>query len=251
MLLVWGLSEISQPSKDQSIEYSRRRDLELDRRTAVAFGVCLIAAIICGIFSSVPTIEEADYLGKLHSIETNILVAVFFQAGMAILYTFIAVLTYPIVKKDSQVGGAAYLAFRITGAAFLFVGIVFLLLFLHLGREVSLAGAENVAPYQLIGDFLRKARDGLNHIGMILPWSIGGIFLYRAFLRAGSIPRWIAIGSLSSVSLTMIATLLYMLDQIQIVTVSYIALNIPTAVFELILAVYLLARGGRASPSKA
>ena len=225
--------------------------MELDRRTSVAFGVCLIAAIICGIFSSVPTIEEADYLEKLHSIETNILVAIFFQAGMAIFYIFIAVLTYPIVKRDSPVGGIAYLAFRITGAAFLFVGIVFLLLILHLGRELSQAGAENVALYQLIGDFLRKARDGLNHIGMILPWSIGGIFLYKAFLRAGSLPRWIAIGSLSSVSLTLIATLLYMLDQIQIVSVSYMALNIPTAFFEIILAVYMIVRGGRATPSRA
>lgn len=164
---------------------------------------------------------------------------------MAISYVGIAVITYPIVKMDSQRGAIAYLAFRVTGAAFLFVGIVTLLLFLSLGRQFSQADAANVASLEIVGALLRQARDWLNHIGMVLPWSIGGFFLYKAFLRTVVIPQWMSIWGLVGVLLTLVATILYMLDQIQLVTIAYFALNMPSALLEITLAVYLIARGFR------
>ena len=219
--------------------------METNRRTAITFGLLLIAAIICGILNSVPAIEAPDYLEKLGTIEPRIFVAVFFQAAMAIIYVAIAVIMYPIVKMDSQNSALPYFAFRIIGAAFLFVGIITLLLLLALGRNFAQADASNIADFEMIGALLRQARDWLNHIGMILPWSIGGIFLYLAFLRTRLVPRWLSIWGLVSTALTLVATILYMLDQIQIVTTTYFALNMPTALFEITLAIYLIARGFR------
>lgn len=224
--------------------------MEANRRTAVALGVLLIGAIVCGLFNSVPAIEAPDYLEKLASIESRILVAVFFQAAMATVYVLIAVVTYPIVKLDSRNGALAYFAFRVIGAAFLFVGIVTLLLLLALGRRFAQADAANLADFEMIGALLRQARDWLNHIGMILPWSIGSVFLYGAFLRTRLIPRWLSIWGLVGAALTLVATILYMLDQIQIVTPAYLTLNVPTALLEITLAVYLIVRGFRqTSPS--
>lgn len=224
--------------------------MEANRRTAIAFGVFLIAAIICGVLNSVPAIEAPDYLEKLASIESRILVAVFFQAAMATIYVAIAVIMYPIVKMDSRNGALAYFAFRVIGAAFSFVGIVTLLLLLALGRHFAQAGATNAADFEMIGALLRQARDWLNHIGAILPWSIGGVFLYLAFLRTRLIPQWLSIWGLVGTALTLVATILYMLDQIQIVTITYVGLNVPTALFEVTLALYLIARGFRqTSPS--
>lgn len=54
--------------------------------------------------------------------------AVFFQAAMATIYVAIVVIMYHIVKMDSRNSALAYFAFRIIGAAFLFVGVVTLLL---------------------------------------------------------------------------------------------------------------------------
>ena len=219
--------------------------METNRRTAITFGLLLVAAIICGILNSVPAIEAPDYLEKLGAIESKIFVAVFFQAAMAIIYVAIAVIMYPIVKMDSQNNALSYFAFRIIGAAFLFVGIVTLLLLLALGRGFAQAGASNIANYAMIGALLRQARDWLNHIGMILPWSIGSIFLYLTFLRTKLVPRWLSIWGLVGTALTLVATLLYMLDQIQIVTTTYLALNVPTGLFEITLAIYLIVRGFR------
>lgn len=221
--------------------------MNFNRQNAISFGVLLIAAIVCGVFSSSPAIEESGYLEKLQSIESEVLIAVFFQAMMAIIYVAIVVITYPIVRRDNHSAAMAYLAFRIIGAAFLFVGIVTLLLFIPLGQQFSHVDADNLANLEFIGELLRQTRDGFNHIGMVLPWTIGGLFLYKAFFKIGLIPRWMSIWGLVSAVLTLVATMLLMLDQIQIVSIVYFALNMPTVLFEITLAVFLMVKGYRQS----
>ena len=219
--------------------------MEGTRRTATAFGIFMIAAIVCGVLSSVPAIEAPDYLERLETSASRILVAVFFQAAMATLYVAIAVVMYPIVKLYSRSGALAYLTFRSVGAAFLYAGIVTLLLLLALGRLHGQADTARVENLALIGALVRQARDWLNHIGMILPWSIGGVFLYVAFFRTKLIPWWISIWGLLATASTLLATMLYMFDQLEIVSVSYLAMNLPTALFEITLALYLIVRGFR------
>lgn len=209
----------------------------------------LIAAILCGILSSVPAVDKPDNLGALTEARPRILVGVFFQAMMAITYVAILVITYPIVRMTGQERAIAYLALRAIGAAFLFVGIVTLLLFLSLGQQYAAADAANAAHFKTVGELLRYARDGLNHIGMILPWSLGGLFLYRAFWKTGLIPSWLSIWGMVGSALTVVATLLYMLSQIQIVSVTYMALNMPLALLEISLAIYLITQGFRCTPS--
>ncbi len=223
--------------------------METNRGTAIVFGILLIASIGCGIFSSVTAIEGPDYLTKISSIESEILAAVFFQAMMAISCIAIAVITYPLVRMANQRAAAAYLAFRLTGAAFLFAGIVTLLLLLSLGRQFAQADPATLTGFILAGTLLRQMRDWLNHICMVLPWSIGGIFLYSSFLKTRIIPRWMSIWGLAAAVLTLAATFLYMLDQIQLVTIIYFAMNVPTALLEIVLAVYLIAWGFRQVPT--
>ena len=237
---------ISQDLMPSIADFTKERPgLEINRKTAVTFGALLIAALVCGVFSSVPAIDEADYLSKLASIEPRLFAAVIFQAMMAIVYVAIAVITYPIVKVDSRTGALAYFAFRVTGAAFLFVGIVTLLLLLAASHQYSVADAAHAASLETAGGLIRQMRDWLNHIGMVLPWSIGGLFLYRSFLTTRVIPQWMSIWGLIATTSTLVATVLYMLDRIQLVTITYFALNIPTALLELILAGYLITRGFR------
>lgn len=218
----------------------------MNSSTARTLGLLLLAALVCGLFSSVPAIEKSDYLTTLATIGPQIKVAIVFQAMMAMLYVAIVVVTYPIVKMNSPVQAVAYLAFRLTGAAFLVVGIVTLMLFQTLGQQIAQAGPNPPAYYESLGMLLRQARDGFNHIGMILPWVIGGLFLYRAFLKTGLIPRWLSVWGIAGVVLTLVATLLYMLSVVQGVSSSvYLLLNVPLAFQEITLAVYLLARGFR------
>lgn len=217
--------------------------MNLSKRTARIYGVLLIIGIVFGIINSVPALEYPDYLRKLPMIETQVLIAVFFQAAMAVVYVFIAVILYPIIKKYDEGLASGYFGFRIIGAGFLFVGIGSLLLLLWLSQSFISVNHANPRYFQTLGELLRLSRDHLNHIGMILPWSIGGLILYFSFYKMRLIPRWLSIWGGIGSALTLLATLLLMLTIIEMATPLYFIINTPTALFELFLAVYLLIKG--------
>jgi len=206
-------------------------------------GILLLSGILFGILNSLPALEKPDYLTTLSTMETRVLTAVFFQAAMAVVYVCVAALFYPMVKQHSEGLAAGYLGFRIIGAAFLFAGIGSLLLLLWLSRSYVSAGQTGTAYFTTAGELLRRGRDILNHIGMILPWSTGGLILYYTLYRTRHIPRWLAVWGLIGSALTLLATLMLMLDIIQIVTPAYFVLNGPTALFEVTLSLFLIIRG--------
>lgn len=214
-----------------------------NRKIARAFGILLIAGLVFGIFSSVPALEYPDYLIKLASIRMQVLIAVFCQFAMATVYVSIGVLLYPILKKYNETLALGYFGFRIIAAMFLFAGIVSLLLLLFLSESFVAAGQPDSSHFQTSGQLLRRGRDWLNHVAMILPWSIGGLFLYYCFFRTKLIPTWLSVWGFMGSVLTLIATLLLLLDLIKIITPIYFIMNTPTALFELVLAVFLIIKG--------
>ncbi len=214
-----------------------------DRRRAVLLGALLISGIAFGILNTVPALEYPDYLAKLSTIRTQILSAVFFQAAMATVYVWIAVLFYPVVKRHSKGLALAYFGFRIIGAAFLFVGIASLLLLLQFSQTVVSAGLLDAPQPRIAGELLRTGRDLMNHIGMVLPWILGGLILCWSMLKTAVVPRWLSVWGIVGALFTVIATLLYMLDFLEMMTPTYMAMNVPTALFELTLAVFLIVRG--------
>lgn len=217
--------------------------MDLDRRRAVLLGVLLISGIAFGVLNTVPALEYPDYLAKLSTIRTQVLIAVFFQAAMATVYVCIAVLSYPLVERHSEGLALGYFGFRIIGAAFLFVGIGSLLLLLHLSQALVSAGLLDAPQLRITGELLRTGRDIMNHIGMVLPWALGGLILCWCMLKTAVVPRWLSVWGIVGAVLTVIATLLYMLGFIDMMTTTYMAMNVPTAMFELTLAVFLITRG--------
>ncbi|MFD1957005.1 DUF4386 domain-containing protein [Paenibacillus thailandensis] len=206
-------------------------------------GLLFISSFIFGILSSVPELEHPDYLEKLSEIEVQVLVATFFQAAMAAAYASIAVALYPILKTYSKSLAAGYFGFRLIGAGFLFVGIGSLLLLLWLSHRFAAAGPADSLCLELIAELLRRGRDILNHIGMILPWSIGGLILYYCLYQIRLIPSWLSIWGMIGSVFTLVATLLLMLNIIELVSPVYFILNAPIAICELILAALLIFRG--------
>ncbi|GAE32571.1 DUF4386 domain-containing protein [Halalkalibacter hemicellulosilyticus] len=213
-----------------------------DRKTAIIIGILLIFSFIFGVFSSVPALERPDYLEALPQIETQVLVATILQAAMAVVYVSITVLLYPILETYNKKLAVGYFGFRIIGAGFLFAGIAFLLLLLSLSQSF-VTSSQASSSYFEIAEMLRQGRDILNHIGMILPWSIGGVILYYCFFHMRLIPRWLSIWGMIGSFFTLFATLMLMLNIIQLVSPVYFILNAPVAFCEIILAIMLIVRG--------
>jgi hypothetical protein len=214
-----------------------------DRSTSIALGILLISGIVLGILNSVPALEYPDYLVKLPGIKTQVLIAAFLQSAMAAVYVCIAVLFYQTIKSRNPGLAIGYFGFKIIGSAFLFIGTLSLLLLLWLSQSYASAGQPASSHFQTLGELLRRGRDLINHIGMILPWTIGGLLLYYCFYKIKLVPRWLSTWGIVGSSLTLLATMLLMLDFIEIITPVYFTLNTPTAFFELVLAIYLFFKG--------
>ncbi|QOY36763.1 DUF4386 domain-containing protein [Anaerobacillus isosaccharinicus] len=217
--------------------------MKSNRRTATVLGLLLLFSFVFGILSSVPALEYPDYLVKLAEIEIQVMIATFSQAAMAVVYVSIAVILYPIIKKYNKNLALGYFGLRIIGAGFLFVAIVPFLLLLWLSQSYIAVGQADLSHFEITAELLRQGRDILNHIGMILPWSIGGLILYYCLYKIRLIPRWLSIWGIIGSTFTLLATLLLMFNIIKIVSLAYFIFNAPLALCELILAFYLLVRG--------
>lgn len=229
--------------KAGGIEFDPRSIVMDDKRTARYLGILLVSAIACGILNTVPALEYPDYLEKLPSIRTWVLTAVFFQAVMATIYVYIAVLFCQVLRKRRDVLATVYLVFRIVGAAFLYVGIGSLLLLLMLSRRFAAEAPSDPSYYRTLGELLRQGRDHMNHIGMVLPWMTGGLILCYGLFKDRLVPRWLSVWGFTGAALTILATVMLMLEFIKMATPIYFALNVPTALFELTLAARLGFRG--------
>ncbi|WP_371925896.1 DUF4386 domain-containing protein [Halobacillus sp. A5] len=214
-----------------------------NRRTAIFLGLLLISSFVFGILSSVPMLQKPDFLEKLSEIEMQVLIATFFQAAMAVVYVFITVLFYPIIKIYNRSLAVGYFGFRIIGAGFLFASIGSLLLLLWLSQSFVCANPANSSYFEIVAELLRQGRDFLNHIGMILPWSIGGLILYLCLYKTRLIPSWLSIWGIIGSAFTLIATLILMLNIITIMNPVYFILNAPIAFCELFFAIFLIFRG--------
>ena len=74
-------------------------------------------------------------------------------------------------------------------------------------------------------------------------WSLGGLIVYYSLFKMKLVPQWLSVWGMVGSALTLIATVLLMLDVIKIVTPVYLIMNTPTALCELSLAVFLMVRG--------
>jgi hypothetical protein len=121
------------------------------------------------------------------------------------------------------------------------IGVILLLLSLTLSQAFVKAGAPEASDFQTIGELLRTGRDLVNHVGMILVFSIGGLMFYALLYQTKLVPRWLSGWGMVGTAVAIAASLLFMVRVVDLVTSVY--LNFPLALQEMVFAVWLLVRG--------
>ena len=201
-------------------------------------------------YSSVAyAVDAPDYLIKASANANQVLIAAFFNLLMAPAYVGIAIALYPVLRQYNPYLAFGFASFRIMAGVFIIIGVVFLLLILTLSQEFVTAGAPATSYFQTLGGLLQAGRDLVNHVAMILAVSLGGLMYYSMLYQTKLVPRWLSVWGLVGTTLTILATLLVMFRLIDIITTSYIVLNSPMALQEMVLAVWLIVKGFNPSAS--
>ena len=217
--------------------------MSLEKKTARIAGALFIVGTVAGLLSIAPSIDAPDYLTKASENETQVLIGAFFQFLMAAAYIGFAILLYPILKRYNESLAIGFLGFRLMAGVFNIIGVIIVLLLLTLSQEFLKAGASASSYFQVTGELLRAARDYVNHVAMILAQSLGGIMYFYIFYQARLVPRWLSVWGIAGATLAILASFLVMFHLIGVITPIYIVLNLPIALQEMVLAVWLIAKG--------
>lgn len=213
------------------------------RILSVIAGGLLILSTVAGILSIVPAIDAPDYLFKASEDATRVLFGALFQIIMATAYVGIAITLYPVLRKYNESLALGFLGFRIVAAVFIIIGVVSLPLLLELSRGFAKAGAPDSSHFQILGNLLRTGRDFVNHVAMVLALGAGGLMFYFLLYQEKLTPRWLSSWGLIGTTLSMSASLLLMFRLTEVISTTYLILNLPMALQEMVLAVWLMAKG--------
>lgn len=214
------------------------------RKKTIIAGFLFIFGIVAGIMSIDPVIDSPDYLVQASAYANQVIGRALFQFLLALSYAFIPIILYPILRKFNYGLALGFLIFRIIAVVFILIGWTSILMILALSQEFVKAGTPDASYFQTFGELLRMGRDKLNHVAMPLVLSVGNLMFYSLLHQTKLVPRWLSVwGLIATVTGGIVASLLLMFQIIGIITPIYITLALPTAILEIVLAIYLIARG--------
>ncbi len=247
-----GTPTFAQPAANQTqtkTEHDRRGIMEQEidqlistKNTARIVGILFIAGTVAGIFSVVPVIDGADYIVKAFTNENQVLMGAFFQLLMVVAYVGIPILMYSILSKHNRGLALGSVAFGIIAGVFIIIGVIILLLLLTLSHEFANAGTLDVSYFQTLGGLLRAGRDLTNHVATTLAFALAMLLFNCIFYQTKLVPRWLSVWGLIGTTLSILASLLFMIRFIGL-DAAYMILNIPIAFQEMVLAIWLIVKG--------
>ena len=220
--------------------------MDPNRRAAVVAGVLFIVATVADIISRAvfvqPSLDAPDYLARISANEGPVLLGALFLLIGAVAAAGIAVALYPVVRKQSEGLALGSVGFRLVEGA-LYLGIVVCLLVLvALSRESEGAGAAASSAYEVPGALVMAGRDALGEVA-VLAFGVGALMYYWVFYRTRLLPRWLSAWGILAVVSVMTSGVLVMLGLAEPMSTTQIVLAAPIGVQEMVLAVWLIARG--------
>jgi hypothetical protein len=163
---------------------------------------------------------------------------------MGLSLALVAVVLFPVLRQVDEVLATGYLIIRgaVETTTYVIVAIAFLLL--EPLAETMAAGPGTASPAGVRLGTLVVDSDGASVI-LSLVFCLGASLFYVLLFRSGIVPRWITVWGLVGIPLYVAAYLLAMYGVVGINSSEVNLLCLPLAVQEMVLAVWMIARGFR------
>lgn len=211
-------------------------------------GILYIIGTVAGVLSKVAAIapvsgtDDPLAAGAQHS--GAVVTCALLVLLMGLSLAFVPVVLFPVLRRVDEVLAIGYLVVRgaVETVCYVLSAISFLLL-LPLG-EVMSAGPGTASPAGVrLGRLLVDHADVSAVTSLV--FCLGSVMFYLLLYRSRIVPRWIAVWGLAAIPLYVAAYVLAMYGVIGTDSVAQSLLYIPLAVQEMVLAVWMIARGFR------
>jgi Domain of unknown function (DUF4386) len=225
------------------------------RAAATTAGILYIIGTVAGVLSMVvamsPVSGADDPLAAAAQHSGSVVTGALLVLVMGLSLAFVPVVLFPVLRRVDEVLAIGYLVVRgaVEMACYVIAALSWLLL-LPLAEAMA-AGPGTASPAGVrLGNLLVDAVD-VSAVTAIV-FCLGGVMFYLLLYRSRIVPRWIALWGLVAAPFYVAAFLLPMYDVIGTDSAAQSVLYLPLAVQEMVLAVWMIARGFRhaaASPT--
>jgi hypothetical protein len=214
-------------------------------------GILYIVGTLAGITSvaALSRISSADNtLQAVADSSAGLSVAVLAVLTMGLALALIPVIAYPVLRPHGSTLARGYIVFRsgLETVGYMITAAGWLLLIPLSDSTAARAGDSALAP---LADAL-VAAGGIGNVGTIV-FVIGAATFYTLLWRARLVPRWLSGWGLVALAPYLVAVPLTIFGALEAQSSVVVGLNMPLALQEMVLAVYLIAKGFREVPSVA
>ena len=223
----------------------RRQIMNRYRGNAIAVGLLLIACTATSILSAVPLgpmLDRSDYLNQLAASDSRVIWTALIEFVWAATGAGIAIGLYPVIRRHNRALALGSVAGRVAEGVFVLIGTLSLLVLLTVSQQ-SLAPGADAASFRATGDALLAVRDWTTGFLGMLPFLTAALLYYYVLYRARLIPRWLSGWGIVGAALGLVATVYSGYTQEFGFSTLNTVLNLPIALQEMVLAVWLLAKG--------
>jgi len=218
------------------------------RAAATTAGILYIVGTVAGILSKAityfPMHDADDPLAYAAEHSGAVATGALLVLVMGLSLAFVPVVLFPVLRRVNEVLATGYLIIRgaVETACYVILAIAWLLL-VPLAETIS-AGPGTASPAGVRLGTLIIDSDGASAM-LSLVFCVGATLLYVLLYRSGIVPRWIALWGLVAIPLYAAAYLLAMYTVIDGNSSAQNLLQLPMGVQEMVLAVWMIARGFR------
>ena len=221
------------------------------RRTAIVVGVLLIVCTVASILSVAPLGSMLDSpvdLTRLAANDDRVVLAALIEFVAAATGAGIAIALYPVLRHYGRAVALGSVAARVVAGVLVLVGTLSLLALLTLAQESVSSGATDSAATDASVQVLVAVRDWVANFMISIPFLLGAGMYYYLMYRSTVVPRWLSVWGLLGVAVSLVATLYSGFTQDFGFSSFSTALNAPIALQEMVLAVWLIAKGFNLEP---
>lgn len=222
--------------------------MDKDRKIAASVGALFIVGTVSGVLSVVfssPVLGVPDYLGQVAAQPNSLILAALCVLAMGLSLAMVPVIIYPVLKRHNQTLALGYVVVRgaLETTTYIAAAICWFMLIIF-AQEIAGTSEMQTLAVQATGAAFKDAGDWIGVITAIM-FSTGALMLYTVFFRSGLIPRWLSGWGFVAIILHLVAAFLALFGVVGTFSTPQMLLNLPIAVQEMVMAVWLIVRGFR------
>jgi len=216
------------------------------RKSAVFIGICFILAAVTAVVGLIlydPLLNDPAYLRAGDAHRNSVMLGVLMELILVIAAIGTSTTMFPILRKYNETIALWHVCFRFLEAIVITIGIISMLALLTLSHAFVNMTNPDVGSFQVSGITLKAIHDWTFLLGPNFLLGINTMMYSYIFYKTKLIPRFIPILGMTGSTLVFVCALLVMFGVIEQLSAWGAILALPVAANEMILAVWLIAKG--------